>query len=379
MIETLRDLRPSSSESHITVYEMGQAGDDEYGVLRFYNMTDAAVASIICGEVEASSRANVPFPFRMSEREQRYTLLPHTMMVLMGRSGTGKTTTCHSRMRYDLICDCGEQQRLRDSGSGQPTAESEPLYQLFVTRNAMLCKEVRHTFHDYLLSCGRVSEAGTMRYPFPCPPGENVRYPPTQQLPEHFKKPCALPAHACPMFVSSSELWPIIDRSLPGQRFLSDGATSQMVMGRLDDATAAAIGASTKAGASGGGTKAKTKTKADGGCVTDGKTLMTFELFLKKYWGEEGKQQGALQTTARNQPGYDSSYMSGMVIWNCFKSFIKGSLEAVEKGRALFRDEFLNDMGQKRAQISEKGTYNARVMIGVSHAIGSLPGRLRLF
>ena len=63
MIETLRDLRPSSSESHITVYEMGQAGDDEYGVLRFYNLTDAAVASIVCGEVEASSRANVPFPF----------------------------------------------------------------------------------------------------------------------------------------------------------------------------------------------------------------------------------------------------------------------------------------------------------------------------
>ena len=315
----------------------------------------------------------------MSEREQQYTLLRDTIVVLLGRSGTGKTFTCLARMLCELMKYYGEQQRLRDSGSGQPAAEPEPLYQLFVTRNAMLCKEVRHTFHDYLLSCGRVSEAGTMRYPFPCPPGENVRYPPTQQLPEHFKKPCALPAHACPMFVSSSELWPIIDRSLPGQRFLSDGATSQMVMGRLDDATAAAIGASTKAGASGGGTKAKTKTKADGGFVTDGKTLMTFELFLKKYWGEEGKQQGALQTTVRSNRDYDPSYMSGMVIWNCFKSFIKGSLEAVEKGRPLFRDEFLNDMGQKRAQISEKGTYNARVMIGVSHAIGSLPGRLRLF
>ena len=323
--QKLQDLRPSSSGSEITAYEMGQAGDDEYGVLRFYNLTDAAVASIVCGEVEASSRANVPFPFRMSEREQRYTLLPHTMLVLMGRSGTGKTTTCHSRMRYDLMYYCGEQQRLRDSGSGQPTAEPEPLYQLFVTRNAMLCKEVRHTFHDYLLSCGRVSEAGTMHYPFPCLPGENVCYPPTQQLPEHFKKPCALPAHAWPM--SSSELWPIIDRSLRDGR--------------------------------------------DKACFTDGKQLMTFELFLKKYWGEEGKQQGALQTTARETYGYNSSYISCAVIWTCIKSFIKGSLEAVEKGEALSHDEFVKGLGQKRVQFCEKGTNMARIMIGDSMPLGA--------
>ena len=350
MTEHLRDLRPSSdlgpsSFDTITVYEMGQAGENEYGVLRFYNLTDAAIAAIVRGEVEATSRSNVPFPFRMSEREQRYTLLPHQIIVLMGRSGTGKTTTCHSRMRYDLMYYWGMQQRL-NSQQLQTSAEPEPLYQLFVTRNSMLCKEVMHTFHDYLLSCGRVSEAGAMHYPFPCPPGDKVRYEPTQQLPEHFKKPCALPAHCWPMFVSSSELWPIIDRSLPGRRCLSDAATSQMVMGRLDDATAAA----------GSVASVKAKARVDGVCMTDGMKLMTFELFLKKYWGEEGKELGALQTTARNCSGFNTSYISGMVVWNCFKSFIKGSLEAVMKGEPLTRDDFVKDMGQKRAQISEKGT-----------------------
>jgi hypothetical protein len=51
-----QDLRPvaNANQGPVLVYEMAQAGEMEFGVLRFYNLTDATLASIVLGEVSAA-------------------------------------------------------------------------------------------------------------------------------------------------------------------------------------------------------------------------------------------------------------------------------------------------------------------------------------
>ena len=345
----------------INTYEMGAEGS---GILRFYNLTYATAASIVCGEAQPDSHGNIPFQFRRSALEQNMLLgqnhhgCQQDPLMLMGRSGTGKTTVCSSRIMNDFMRHWGKKNhRLSQMCSvDKPdlcsTGHGTPCYQLFVTRNHYLCEAVRRMFLGDLLSSGRiiVNEAhgvSTMRYPFPLP--LTGTFPPTQQLPNDFTLPCSLPAECWPMFVSSAELWKIIDASLPGKRYLSEAAANELISGKLDDATVVTDLTDPIPPR----LARKKPSEVLEAATMAGKMLMTFELFHRKYWGgTEKNSRGPLQLFARTIKGY-GPHINAAMIWSNIKSFIKGSLEAVVKGEPLNHDEFVKDLGKKRAQLSE--------------------------
>jgi hypothetical protein len=76
---------------------------DAYILLKFYECTSSMVQRLIDGPVSSGSAiASVnDFPFRLSELENQVCLIkpkPPSTVLLMGRSGTGKTTCLAFRM-----------------------------------------------------------------------------------------------------------------------------------------------------------------------------------------------------------------------------------------------------------------------------------------
>ena len=346
--------------------------------MRFYNMDASIVASVLERDCVSSTRANkLPFPFRVSPTEQwiiRFGgggnfgggggggsgggggdgggsggLEP---LLLLGRSGTGKTTCCLHRMFISFMSHWGRQHSMvasegglasghcpadgvesassyrymagvteaahqqqatrgagghdKSSGGGSkklngkaagaaarhesasaaisPTgadpvdgpAPMRPLHQLFVTRNPVLRAEVRRSFHDLIMSSGRVamprkddatgdatgsaaerrrrgskatsgphSDMDTdlvMRYPFPVPA---AGFSKTPTVPSSFKADAEIDPHEWPMFLSSVDLYRVIDETLPPL----DGKRCYYSHSSIDSAVASTSGARTGAGA----------------------------------------------------------------------------------------------------------------------------------
>ena len=73
------------------------ANDQEYHILKFYSFSSALVNSIL----HTNPNLKVDFPFRVTELEHAIINLrpnPPSAVILLGRSGTGKTTCCLYRL-----------------------------------------------------------------------------------------------------------------------------------------------------------------------------------------------------------------------------------------------------------------------------------------
>ena len=204
----------------------GSTKDDEYNVITFYSFSNAFARSMLEGE-----NARRDFPFKEWPKEHDIINLPEgkESILLLGRSGTGKTTCCLYRLwnhfqtywsmaqhagpliaRKALICD-QEQDVVNDpegesipgsNGSSDDSAEPaaphhpptqpavsnaashisedvsehcsdlhpqvvlpetlEHLHQVFITKNYVLCSQMRKRFYDMAAA----SESAEEHIPF---------------------------------------------------------------------------------------------------------------------------------------------------------------------------------------------------------------------
>ena len=146
--------------------------EDEFNVFVFYNFSSDLVSCILGG---VNIRRD--FPFKEWPKEHDIINLPHCKetVLLVGRSGTGKTTCCLYRLWYQFysywmqasiqgpcyprrpltFCLPSSQEAASSSKNvkiGTVESEFEHLHQIFVTKNYVLCSQMKKRFYDMAAS-----------------------------------------------------------------------------------------------------------------------------------------------------------------------------------------------------------------------------------
>jgi hypothetical protein len=123
------------------------AGADSYVLLKFYEMSHGLVKSLL-----DSRSGDSEYAFRMSETEHAVCQLkpsPPESILLIGRSGTGKTTC----LLYRMFLNYHQYWRSFFKGQLVLNEGTSHLNQLFVTSNPVLRAEVRRYFTGMVNGC----------------------------------------------------------------------------------------------------------------------------------------------------------------------------------------------------------------------------------
>ncbi|DBA81851.1 TPA: hypothetical protein ACH3X1_007570 [Trebouxia sp. C0004] len=124
-------------------FPAASSSQDTYTLLKFYNLSKDLIRTVL----QDMNDAEVDFPFRVSPSEQ-YIIEndpdPPSYIVLVGRSGTGKTTCAVFRMWARWLTFHHH--------------STEPFHQIFLTANPKLRSEVAKQFHRLRAAMLRDSE-----------------------------------------------------------------------------------------------------------------------------------------------------------------------------------------------------------------------------
>lgn len=186
---------------------------EDYTVLRWYTV-DAAAVRWICSRLVAAGKGcepprpltSLPMPFRIAPNEQTIANMQlDKVLVMLSRSGTGKTTTLLARMENAFLSHW-------NSGTARPLA---PRRILFCTRNPVLRFSNHREFWAAVQSTGSTGIAadGSLQYPFPL---EGDRFPSQPYVPPQLTSDHIAP-HQYPLFLSLPELVGLLDVTLPGK------------------------------------------------------------------------------------------------------------------------------------------------------------------
>ena len=359
----------------------GSAKDDEYNVITFYPFDFSFVKSILEGE-----DARRDFPYKEWPKEHDIINMESRSILLLGRSGTGKTTCCLYRLwncfqnywskandagplldarpltfydaednddsdSEDETVDCSSTSELEtdqcklvpelaedspavhdsaDESKEESSTDLEHLHQVFITKNYVLCAQMKKRFYD--LAAGNDIAKKHMPY-------EDV------ERPMSFSK---LDDLAYPLFLTAREFFLLLDNSLnDDNQFFSrtpDGKLTEKIRSSdydhedpdtlldLDwesDQEEESESESSDDEAANPKTDLKVKQPQ--------RREVTASYFVEKIWPNihhicEDKKTDPL------------------LIWMEIKSFVKGSRRAVEsKDGYLTQEEYVNTIGKKMA------------------------------
>ena len=244
--------------------------DRQFTLLKFYELNAGAVKLLLDGQDES-----MDLPFTPGPKEHEiihFNADPQRSILLMGRSGTGKTTCLVFRMwaQYAQYMD-GQQ-------GSQPR-------QLFLTKNDVLCREVERSFNNMGLAWRK------------------------RVGPESFDKEKKEDSDRANVakFLTSSEWLDALELSLPGNSFFSPSELEQRVDRRKQKDSVTKGVEDLLAG--------ETMSEKD---ISSCRSEMTFVIF-RKLWRKIRSGSG--------------SQMDCTMVWREIKSFIKGSVAALQIGR----------------------------------------------
>jgi hypothetical protein len=183
-----RDQPPKGKSRHFH-----PASDDprQYTLLKFYELNAGAVKLLLDGREN-----DLPFVPGPKEHEIiHYRSDPQRSILLSGRSGTGKTTCLVFRM-------WAQHTAYKNGLNG-----SRPR-QLFLTKNDMLCREVKRSFNNMGLAWAKRHDPNSINRAEVETDGESSK------------------------FFTASEWFDALDASLPGQTFFTKYELQQRVNGR---------------------------------------------------------------------------------------------------------------------------------------------------
>ena len=412
----------SSSESTVTFFPPGSPEETEYHILKFYAFSNAMVNNMLDNQNET----NFDFPFRVSELEHSViNLKPKraTSILLLGRSGTGKTTCCLYRLwnnyqtywkkstldepsipnvaqfipreteggtnaeneeerkqetsaceerrtsLHDAVQDCRgcssssfqrnstssierhEQGETTEDGPDQETSSAidksergqdvrneptlEHLHQAFITKNAVLCKEVQKNFIELSQAC--FSTRNDLDY---------------QNSSSVFRFD-QLKEQAWPLFISSRDWLLMLDACLPGEPFFprnEDGKLERSVSGwGEEDKNLQEIPVQYSDDEDEDEEEFESKpTTTDGEQNAEGKQDLrrevTYHVFKTELWRKMTKKTKV--------------YYHPSLVWTEIISFIKGSVEALHAEKRYIELKEYQDIGSKRAPsfTADRGT-----------------------
>lgn len=125
------DCKPQNSIDRSRHFPPASEDPRQFTLLKFYELNAGAVKMLLDGQNE-----NMDLPFTPGPKEHEiihYQSDPQRSILLMGRSGTGKTTCLVFRMWASATTHDGDDGQFR---------------QLFMTKNDVLCREVERSFKN---------------------------------------------------------------------------------------------------------------------------------------------------------------------------------------------------------------------------------------
>ena len=194
------DAAPASQRELRQHLPPASSSADTFTLLKFFDMSGELMHACLTGQDET----RVDFPFRVSQPEMdiiTHEATPPAAMLLIGRSGTGKTTCAVYRLwaRWLLARQAGV-----------------PLTAVFITASATLRTQVAASFRRLRAATFSVADAAAV--------AEAEAVPLTHLL--------AVPDWRWPLFLTSAEYLKLVDASLPAP-FLA--APSSADAGEEDD------------------------------------------------------------------------------------------------------------------------------------------------
>lgn len=121
----------------------------EFSVMQFHPIDDAESYFDVLLNNESSKR---DFPISLSQHEHEIIKLPYRKkaIILCGRSGTGKTTTCIYRMWNEF--------QTFWSSQAKNHGDDKAIHQMFLTKSPVLCSQVKKEFHKLMRNSGHFEE-----------------------------------------------------------------------------------------------------------------------------------------------------------------------------------------------------------------------------
>ncbi|XP_071113489.1 TPR and ankyrin repeat-containing protein 1-like isoform X1 [Haliotis cracherodii] len=379
-LEAVRD------KQQMLLYPPASANETEYHILKFYSFSSALV-NIILQNIERK----VDFPFRVTDKEHAIIhLRSKSPILLLGRSGTGKTTCCLYRLWTSFISywvmakDSGEpflprperfmedeksdeagddnededDEDLDDGGRDAGGAASKDvdtpvfeclndedeeddlggpeydhLHQIFVTKNPVLSTEVHKNFYELCHACEATKDHA----------GKEA-----DDLPHRLQDVQDL---CYPLFLTSKQLLMMLDASLEPPYFFErneDGSLGARVQGwgtqddlfgfspLEPDSDDEDEGVDLDEDVDEDAENAPEQIRpAPHQQKVDPRKEVTYEMFAEEIWPKILKKMSV---------NYHPS-----LVWTEIMSFIKGSFEALLKPNGhLSKDEYI-ELGKKRA------------------------------
>ncbi|XP_064624179.1 TPR and ankyrin repeat-containing protein 1-like [Lineus longissimus] len=321
--------------------------ETEYHTMKFYPFDFVAGAAL-----ELNHFDKIDIPFKPTEREHAIIYKnqdPPCPLLLIGRSGTGKTTCCLYRLwsRFERywkgtvkenlpVLDTGMSASVEgghehangatsfranltddsdegfDSGSSSNKDTSNHLRQLLITKNSVLCTQIKNNFKCLCHAC-----------PDAKPRVQVENEPLSNRLQQ--VNPCAYP-----LFLTSKQFLVILDASLPEPYFFprnADGSMKRKVAG-YEKHVNLAINPEM--------CEHENRYKTDGG-PEDPRREVTYEIFAGELWPHMINKQ-------KEKITYHPS-----LVWTEINSFIKGSMEAMATDTGHLDLEAYILLGRKRA------------------------------
>ena len=355
-------------EAIVSLAPTASLNSDEYNVVTFYSLSSSALRCIF-----TSDNVRRDFPFKAWHEEHDIINRPYReeAIILLGRSGTGKTTCCLYRLWNEFntywtrispqqalpVCSSDSENTLcnitHDSSTesreglndGAATAEqigshdssstpqqdctpSEHLHQVFVTKNPILCTQMKRRFYD--LAAG--SECCKLHLPF-----ENHGAPTYLRNVEDL---------AYPLFLTARQFYILLDNSLSekSETFFprsADGTLSVKISS--SDYDQENLDTVLDLGESG----SDDEDDGDVNCEHDDAPTakgrqqstnveITALYFVEHIWKEISRKS--------KHPHTDP-----LLVWMEIKSIIKGSLQAVQSGNGYLTLEEYVAAGKKIA------------------------------
>ena len=241
----LQDENTASSTIFLRFIPAASTKEDEFNIITFYSLTSSMINSILNG-VEPRR----DFPFKEWPKEHEIINMPTNKeaILLLGRSGTGKTTCCLYRLwnlfhnYWDRAVDIGPWYRRTplsltpvtehklSLGDEEQQAEKEEeeenvsndykrlehLHQVFVSKNYVLCAQMKKKFYDLVAAQSKLAKHSSF---------ESVATPSKLDL---------IVDRSYPLFLTSRQFLLLLDYSLDvGKRFFpykEDGTLAVKVL-----------------------------------------------------------------------------------------------------------------------------------------------------
>lgn len=353
------------------------AVETEYNIMKFHSFSTNMALNII-----SEMNSSVEYPFRVGELEYAVIDLnpkPMEAIILIGRSGTGKTTCCLYRLwkkfhsywekaesvggpwlvkntwhrrkqsisegegteEEDTIdvsdssdesetSDCSDDeanQEIKGEGhcsdaDGEENSNKEEklehFHQIFITKNHVLCQEVQRNFTELSRSAKATSHFK---------PVEPTMYRLQDLKDENF-----------PLFATSKQLLLLLDASMPDPFFLrnEDGSLKRNITGwsTHDELLLPDLLDDDDEGENEGDYEEEDKSSETLSKETDPRVFVTFDVFANELWPK----------MVKGKPLYNAA-----LVWKEIKSFLKGSFEALSCPHGRLSEEQYNKLGRKRA------------------------------